>query len=59
MNGLELQRECLYADPTYSAYYYRFFSVRRSDHTIPPVEAITQDVLLELERLERAWVATT
>ena len=59
MNGIDRQRECLANDAEYSAYFHRFFSVRQSDGSIPPVEIVTQDVLVELERLARAYAYGT
>ena len=58
MTKIELQQACLATDTAYGAYYHRHFSLRRDDRSIPSTEPVTQDVLLELLRLQRAWEAT-
>lgn len=55
MDLAAIQRECLASDETYRAYYQRHFSLRGEDRSIPPVERVTQQVLRELNRLQRLW----
>ena len=58
MNQASLQRECLADGGEYAAYYRRFFSTRLADGSIPPVEHVTQEVLRELNRLQKEWEAS-